>query len=218
MLLIADLLDAGTVLRLRGLLRLTAWQDGRETAGAGAAPVKANEQADPEDPRIAAASAEIQAALRAHPLVGAAALPRRISRPLFSRTRPDGGYGPHVDNAIMAGAGEAGLRSDLAYTLFLTGGNEVSGGALVIEDAGGERAIEPSEGLLVLYPATFLHRVAPVLDGERLAAVGWIQSRVRDAAQRALLFDLHLAGQGGPEAALRLQLARSNLLRMWAEG
>jgi len=212
---IADVLETEALERLRALLARAAWQDGRATAGARAAGVKANAQAEPDQPATLAAAAELEATLRAHPVFAAAALPLRMTRPLFSRTPPGGGYGRHVDNALM-GRGEAAIRTDLAWTLFL--GGDVAGGALVVEDAGGERAIAPRPGLLVLYPATHLHHVAPVEAGARLVAIGWVQSRVRDAAQRALLFDLHLAEAGGEDAALRVQLTRANLLRMWAEG
>ncbi len=208
---IAGVLEAAALARLRALLARAAWRDGRETAGARAAAVKANLQADPADAAARAAAAEVEAALLAHPVFTAAALPLRLTRPAFSRTLPGGGYGRHVDNALM---GE--VRTDLAWTLFLAEG--VTGGALILEEAGGEREVAPEAGLLVLYPATSLHRVAPVEAGERLAAFGWVQSRVRDAARRALLFDLHLAQMGAEDAALRVQLARANLLRMWAEG
>ncbi|MDO9710786.1 Fe2+-dependent dioxygenase [Paracraurococcus lichenis] len=208
---IDGILDAAALPRLRGLLATAPWQDGRATAGSRAAAVKANLQADPAHAATRAAAAELEAALRAHPVFAAAALPLRMTRPLFSRTPPGGGYGRHVDNALMGQ-----VRTDLAWTLFLDGPE--AGGALVVEEAGGEREVAPAPGLLVLYPATSLHRVEPVTRGERLVAFGWVQSRVRDAARRALLFDLHLAEQGVADAALRVQLARANLLRMWAEG
>lgn len=212
---IAAVLDAEALARIRDMLARTTWRDGRETAGASAAAVKANSQADAADPLTRTAAAEVEAALRAHPMFAAAALPLRMTRPMFSRTGPGGGYGRHVDNALM-GQGANAVRTDLAWTLFL--GDAVTGGALVVEDAGGERVIAPQAGQLVLYPATSLHRVEPVVSGERLAAIGWVQSRVRDPARRALLLDLQLAELGGEDAALRLQLARANLLRMWAEG
>ena len=212
---ISGVLDEAAGARIAALLAATAWQDGRATAGPRAAAVKANQQADPGHAATRAAAAEVQAALRAHPVFAAAALPLRMTPPMFSRTGPGGGYGRHVDNALI-GQGVEAVRSDLSWTLFLAG--DPRGGALVVEDAGGEREIAPLPGLLVLYPSTSLHRVAPVEAGERLAAFGWVQSRVRDAARRSLLFDLHLAESGVADAALRVQLARANLLRMWAEG
>ncbi|TDH61608.1 Fe2+-dependent dioxygenase [Dankookia rubra] len=215
MLPIGGILDTAALVRLRTLLAEAPWQDGRGTAGAAAAAVKRNLQAEPAHAATRAAAAELEAALRAHPVFTSAALPLRMTRPLFSRTLPGGGYGRHVANALM-GEGPGAVRTDLAWTLFL--GGEVNGGALVIENIGGEREVAPEAGLLALYPASSLHRVAPVLSGERLVAFGWVQSRVRDAARRALLFDLHLAEAGVEDAALRVQLARANLLRMWAEG
>ena len=76
---------------------------------------------------------------------------------------------------------------------------------------------------MVVYPATSLHRVTPVRRGVRLASFFWIESMVRDEAQRALLFDLDNAIQrlnaaSADEAArTRLIACYHNLLRMWAE-
>ena len=85
------------------------------------------------------------------------------------------------------------------------------------------RAIKPASGDLILYPATTLHRVEPVIRGERLAVVGWVQSLVRDASRREILFDLDqsveacFASEGKSAQFDRLNKTRANLLRMWAE-
>jgi PKHD-type hydroxylase len=66
-----------------------------------------------------------------------------------------------------------------------------------------------------------LHQVEAVRSGERLVAVGWIQSVIRDPQQRELLFELETACQ-----ALAVKLGRcdeldllykchANLLRRW---
>jgi PKHD-type hydroxylase len=61
--------------------------------------------------------------------------------------------------------------------------------------------------------------VTPVTRGARLACVGWVQSLVRRADQRELLFDLEQVGSGmNPGDALLLDKAIGNLLRMWGEG
>ncbi|MBW3618262.1 MAG: PKHD-type hydroxylase, partial [Proteobacteria bacterium] len=59
----------------------------------------------------------------------------------------------------------------------------------------------------------------PVTRGERLACVGWIQSQVRRADQRELLFDLARVQATQPAGEARLLLSKSvgDLLRMWAE-
>ena len=78
-------------------------------------------------------------------------------------------------------------------------------------------------GSAILYPTTALHRVAPVTRRQRLAAVTWVRSLVRDADCREVLFDLETARHGlakqlGKKAELDLiAKSKANLLRMWAE-
>jgi len=76
---------------------------------------------------------------------------------------------------------------------------------------------------MVLYPASSLHRVNPVTRGARLASFFWVQSMVRDDAQRTLLFDMDMAilrlGQEQPDhpSVVSLTGAYHNLVRMWSE-
>lgn len=76
---------------------------------------------------------------------------------------------------------------------------------------------------MVLYPGTSLHHVQPVTSGKRLACFFWIQSMVRDDAQRTLLFDMDAAiaslrqTVGDTAAVIRLTGNYHNLIRMWAD-
>ena len=116
-----------------------------------------------------------------------------------------------------------GVRTDLSFTLFLSDPESYQGGALVMDDAYGERDVRLPAGELILYPSTTLHRVDPVTSGVRLAAVGWVRSFVRDSSRREVLFDLETALRSVHEAAGKTPLfdllakTRTNLLRMWAE-
>jgi hypothetical protein len=64
-------------------------------------------------------------------------------------------------------------------------------------------------------------RVEPVTAGERLVAVGWIESRIRHADQRELLFELDAASRalfersGKDEVFDLISRSYSNLLRRW---
>jgi PKHD-type hydroxylase len=129
-----------------------------------------------------------------------------------------------VDNALRLLPGSAQrLRTDLSATLFLAEPEDYDGGELLIEDTYGAQAVKLPAGHLVLYPATSLHRVEPVTRGTRLACFFWVQSMVRDAAQRSLLLDLDTSiqrlAQTGADEDTRLQLTGCyhNLLRMWAQ-
>ena len=105
----------------------------------------------------------------------------------------------------------------------ITGAVEPDGGELQIEDRHGAQGIRLPAGDMLLYPATSLHRVTPVTRGTRLASFLWVQSMVRDDAQRAVLFDLDMAvvqlAQAAPghSSLVSMTGCYHNLLRMWAE-
>ena len=163
------------------------------------------------------------AALNRNPLFASAALPAKVFPPLFNRYVGGQAFGNHVDNAIrQVRGGGLRLRTDLSATLFLSAPEEYDGGELVVDDTYGPHSAKLPAGHLVLYPATSLHRVTPVTRGVRLASFFWIQSLVRDDAQRTLLFDLDLAiirlreRVGDDAAVVALTGIYHNLLRRWA--
>jgi PKHD-type hydroxylase len=195
-----------------------AWQPGGATAGWHARTVKHNRQLDRSSALHGRLAPRVEQAMLNHPLIQAAALPLRLHGLLFSRCGPGEGYGRHVDNAFMAGG-----RSDLSFTLFLTDPADYAGGELVLETPAGEEALRLPAGHAFVYPSTLLHRVEPVIRGERLAAVGWIHSRVRHADQRELLFELDTARRalfqqdGKSEVFDLISRSYANLLRRWGE-
>jgi len=48
----------------------------------------------------------------------------------------------------------------------------------------GSQTVKPAADNMVLYPSTSSHQVMPVTRGEHLACFMWMQSMVRDTAQR----------------------------------
>lgn len=220
---VGNVLDAETLAELGGRLSPAAFEDGRRTAGWHARAVKRNRQLVPGTLPESLLQ-KIRARLAGDEVVRAAALPRQWSPLLFSRYEVGMDYGTHVDDAIMGlGSGAGEMRSDLSFTLFLSSPDDYEGGELVMDTAGQEASYKLPAGALVLYPSTTLHRVAPVTGGERLAAVGWIQSAVRDPAAREILFDLDRArrqlfeSEGKSPAFDLVAKSYANLLRRWAE-
>jgi PKHD-type hydroxylase len=209
-----------TVTRLASGL---SWRDGATTAGPIARQVKRNEQADLSGATGTAIKKLLREAVESHPVLRAAAQPRRFSSLMISRASKGGGYGRHVDNAFM-GTGDRRLRTDLSFTLFLSDPSAYEGGELAVDTPSGEHVVKPEAGDLVLYPSTTLHEVRPVTSGERIVCVGWIESAVRDAAAREILFDLEnlratLAQAHAPQSPEMLTLSKtiSNLLRLWGD-
>jgi len=115
------------------------------------------------------------------------------------------------------------IRTDLSATLFLTDPEDYDGGELVIEDTYGQHRVKLPAGHLVLYPSTSLHLVEPVTRGARVSSFFWLQSMIRDDAERTLLFDLDMAiqrlNQDAPDhpSAVQLTGIYHNLLRRWAD-
>jgi PKHD-type hydroxylase len=210
--------------RCRCVLDAADWSDGNATSGQQSAHAKRNEQL-PEDSAAAAALGDlVLEALRRHAGFIAAALPLRVFPPLFSRYRPGMTFGAHIDNAIRFAPGGGRYRTDLAATLFLTDPADYDGGELVIEAGFGEQPVKLAAGDMVLYPATSVHRVAPVTRGVRSAAVFWIHSMVRSDEQRTLLHgmdgaiaDVRAALSDDHPSVIVLTGAYHNLVRMWAE-
>ena len=216
-----NVLEAPQAQAMLARLNDEAFEDGKTTAGFRAKLVKDNLQMRRDAPGLKEIREEILAALRRHPQFRAATLARSIRPILISRYKPGMQYGLHVDDPLM-GRDKAN-RSDLAMTLFLTDPAHYAGGELYFESPWGAQEVKLPAGSAVVYPASTLHRVNPVTEGERVCAVTWIESYVRDPAQRELLAELdrirlHLHRQA-PEAE-ETNLAfkvYSNLLRMWAE-
>lgn len=225
-LLFDDVLSKDEVRQFRAHLDTADWRDGSATAGEMARDVKRNQQI-PDDARIAIdLGNHILRTLGEHARFTAAALPRRIFPPRFNRYADGGTYGRHVDSALMRVAGTSHtLRSDLSVTLFLSEPGEYDGGTLEIVGSAGIQAVKAAAGSMVLYPSTSVHRVAPVTRGARIGAFFWVESWVREAAERELLFELDEtiqalrltnAGDGDGAALLRLTGVYHNLLRRWA--
>ncbi|WP_260582292.1 Fe2+-dependent dioxygenase [Sphingopyxis sp. PET50] len=209
---------------IRARLESAVWRDGAGTAGHVAARAKTNLQLADDDPLGAEIGAAIVERLAATPRFIAAALPLRILPPRFNCYAGGGAYGRHIDSAIFSAPGtRERVRSDLSATLFLSDPASYEGGELVAEFGAVRQPVKLGAGSLLLYPANSLHQVTPVTRGTRLAAFFWVQSLVRDQAQRSMLLDLDdsiqaLAARDAADPEIvRLTGLYHNLLREWSE-
>ncbi len=224
MICLENLLDAarvGAFVKVLGDDSL--YEAGKRTAGRAARQRKHNLQAIADKPEVTRIVASVREALGQHTLFQRFAVPARIGRVMVSRYEPGMTYGAHFDDAFIDG-----VRTDLSFTLFLSEPDSYRGGELELYTPMGSQALKLPPGCALVYPSDQLHAVRPVEDGMRLAVVGWVQSRVRAAAQRQLLFELTQAtgevqgaaegGTGELDTALtQLRLVRNNLLRLWAD-
>jgi PKHD-type hydroxylase len=200
------------------------WVDGRVSAGHQGAPVKNNQQLEETSPMARELGNFILAQLERNPLFISAVLPNKVYPPMFNRYGEGMQFGAHVDGSVrMIPGSPQKLRTDLSATLFLSDPQAYDGGELVIESDFGSRTAKLAAGDLIVYSSTLRHRVTAVTRGRRLASVFWIQSLIRDDAQRAQLFELdgtiQRLTQSGADAdsLVRLTAHYHGLLRAWTE-
>lgn len=201
------------------ILNQAEFVDGKLTAGWHAKLVKQNQQLPQSLPQTTELKQRLIQVLNDNALFQAGIRPKTIHSLLFSRYDVGMSYGRHVDNALMG----QGLRSDVSFTVFLNEPGDYEGGELVIEGADTEQSYKLAAGDALVYPSTSLHRVEPVTAGRRLVAVGWVQSFIRDAQHREILFDLEVtrrglfAREGKSNEFDLLSKSIANLIRLWAE-
>lgn len=222
LLAIPRVLAPDQVMLARSWLADERFVDGKLSAGAAARRVKANEEAERGTEGIERLDRLVMENLTRHPVYRNGALPLRAASPMYARYAPGMTYGPHLDDPIMGAEGMP-YRSDVAVTLFLNEPGDYEGGELVVRLPFGEQRVKFPAGDAVLYPAGSIHHVSPVTRGERLVAVTWVQSIVRDPARRELLYGLNAAREAllarAPDAGETAQVnaAYLNLIRMWSE-
>jgi len=210
----------------RDLLARSSWTGGNITAGIQAARVKNNQQLPEDAEHLPALRRLVLGALQRSPIFFTAALPLKILPPFFNRYGGDANaYGFHTDNAMRQVPGQPGtyVRADVSATLFLSDPDEYDGGVLTVADTFGEHGVKLPAGSMVVYPSSSIHAVSPVTRGQRVSCFMFIQSMVRDAGKRRLLYDMDMSllklrqEVGETPPVVELTGTYHNLLRRWAE-
>jgi PKHD-type hydroxylase len=222
LLTIPGLLNPAQIDKIREILAGGDFVDGRLTAGFAAARVKHNLEFKQDPERLQRLIRIVMPSLAHNETFRFGALPHRVADPIVARYVPGMTYGAHVDDPIMGISGPR-FRTDVSVTIFLSAPEAYEGGELAVRTPFGDRQVKLKAGDGVIYPSSSLHHVAKVTAGERLVVLTWVQSYVRDAAQRELLYELNLARERllkdapGTETAGYVDRSYANLLRMWAE-
>jgi len=219
---ISDILSSEQLSQIQNLLQNAKFIDGKISAGMAAKKVKNNEEATQDKNLHQQLNQAVMGALVNHPTFQLAVLPHRVATPFYARYRQGMAYGDHVDDPVMGPPGGQ-YRSDVSTTIFLNEPEDYEGGELVVRTPFGDQKTKLAAGSAVIYPSASLHHVAKVTSGERLVAVTWIQSMVRDAAKRELLFELGSAREkllrdnAESDETKKVDISYVNLVRMWSE-
>jgi PKHD-type hydroxylase len=219
---IPQLLGSEKLAAIDELLSQSDYVDGKTTATAAAKQVKQNTQIDINDKKtLPYIQQHIVEALNKSELFRNVVHPRHIYPPLISKYRQGMSYGNHVDSPLTGAY--PSMRADIAMTVFLNEPEKYEGGELEVTSPVGTLLYKLNKGDAIIYPCTQLHQVKEVTKGVRQVAVTWIQSHIRRADQRQILFELYslhkTISKNNPNSTEANQLLQthSNLIRMWAE-
>ena len=205
---------------LTNLIAQGEFEDGKKTAGWHAKDVKTNLQWRANDSLTQELHNALTHLLYENPQLMALTYPKKMMPFIVSKSANNGGYGNHIDDALMHH--EELVRTDISCTMFLSDPNEYQGGELVMTLGGVEMEYKLNAGDAIIYPSTTLHRVNPVTSGERVVALTWIESLIADANQREILYDLDCARKaimqqnGKSDEFDLITKSHSNLLRRWS--
>src|SRR5262245_20451682 len=135
--IVGNVLSAAEIGTVLAALEHAQFVDGRATAGFAAGAVKHNQQVEGSDRSLTTIRQLIAERIMSNELFRIAVRPKILSPLLLSRYETGMHYGSHIDDALMDG-----MRTDVAFTLFLSDPESYAGGELVIESAAGEDAIK----------------------------------------------------------------------------
>jgi PKHD-type hydroxylase len=218
---IPDVLNTMQLEAVCSVLQQNQFVDGKLSAGSHARDQKNNQELEADDDTLSALNNVVMTQLVQHPIYLAATLPHRIASPIYARYTKGMSYGEHIDDPVM-GASYARYRSDLSITIFLNSADDYQGGELCINTPFGISEIKLPAGHALIYPSGSIHSVNPVTDGERLVAITWVQSLVRETERRQILMQLNeaklqLENNETGQCLQSIDNSYANLMRMWSE-
>ena len=215
---VPNLLNAAQIERVRNIAAKANFVDGRISNPHNK--TKNNLQLDTSDSLYQESSKILAEAIVQNEAVQNFAFITRFAPPLLCRYEPDMAYGKHADSAFVHVA-QTRLRSDLSSTIFLAEPDTYEGGELVMHLGNKSMNVKGPAGSAILYPSTTIHEVLPVTSGERLVAITFIESQIRDEQKRNLLYTLNeVAALEGYNISwdnrVQLQHVSASLHRMWS--
>lgn len=219
---IPEVLNKDDIRVVLELMKTANFHEGTNSAGSEAKRVKNNHEMFISEVETQRLNNLVMGKLVQNSDYIAAAFAARIAAPYYAKYTAGMYYGNHVDDPVM-GPPNQRYRSDISITVFLTEPETYKGGELVIQTAFGEQKVKLSAGDAILYPSSSTHRVSEVTQGERIVAVTWLQSTIRDPAKREILYNLSQARdtliKSSPDSKELELLSNSyvNLLRMWTD-
>ena len=142
---IAGVLSPQQLAKARMLAKAAIFVDGAATAGKLGPAVKQNQQVRPGDENAAEVIALVREALLRREEFTGVVLPRKLHLN-FNRYTLGMHYGRHNDAAVVGASMAEAVRTDVSFTVFLTGPDDYDGGEMRIQTDHGEEEIRRPSG------------------------------------------------------------------------
>ncbi len=220
LLAIKNVLNENQLKVIQTLLKNADFVDGKLSAGIEAKQVKNNQELSASRPLHEQLNQMVMTSLLQNKEYQEFAFPLKVATPFYARYTKGMTYGFHVDDPIM-GPMHARYRSDISTTVFLN--DDYEGGELSIKTAYGIQNVRLNAGDVIVYPSTSWHQVDEVTSGERLVAVIWAQSMIKDPQKRELVYELGQARnilideRAKSDETAHVSNVYANLVRRWSE-
>ena len=220
LLAIKNVLNDNQLNVINTLLKNADFVDGKLSAGKEAQEVKNNQELSQQSPLHDQLNQMVMTSLLQNKEYQEFAFPLKVATPFYARYTKGMTYGFHVDDPVM-GPMHNRYRSDISTTVFLN--DDYEGGELAIKTTFGEQRIKCNAGDAIVYPSTSWHQVDEVTRGERLVAVIWAQSMIKDPQKRELVYELGQARNilidehPKSEETTHVSNVYSNLVRRWSD-
>jgi PKHD-type hydroxylase len=170
--------------------------------------------------------------LLSHEPFANAILPTALTPFRFERHEPGTPIPDRMENPLVGLGTAQSMRIDAVCMVFLSDPASYDGGELIIDATTTPTPVKLSAGNAVVFPAGDFQAVSPVTSGRGWVAGCGIQSAVRGTREREILTEMWVVmndfkalqspdgsgGPGGNDGHIILGKARSNLIRLLAEG
>jgi PKHD-type hydroxylase len=161
------------------LLRGISFENGKKTATGITRQLKNNQEASLGGHAYSELSNYLKNKVIENEWIKKRYLPKKLNRGKINKFIAGDSYGKHFDASHM----QEGLkteRNDFSFTLMLSRLQDYDGGELNIETDEVNHKVRLDAGDMVIYPSMYIHQVLPIVQGERIAYVGWIRSHIKD--------------------------------------
>ena len=110
---------------------------------------------------------------------------KKITPPMIVKYNQGGFYDWHVDELQICDT-----ITHYSMSVFLNNPDEYDGGELVLVRDGKKESYKLSAGKALVYSTGMLHKVNEVTRGNRIVAISWIESLIRDEFIRNCVFEM----------------------------